>query len=161
MPACPSFDNWRDSGSTISRRACFGVKECCEGTYSRTARVVLAPLPDRRSNAISKIPLSLEAILVDFQRPNLRFQRGPRDAQLGRSPLGSEYPAATFFQGGLNHFLLLRQESSGKLHLVFRFCQRRLLWKPAFIDRKSLRFAKYDRTLDDVLQFADVSRPGI
>jgi hypothetical protein len=40
---------------------------------------------------------SPEAMLVDFQRPNLRFQRGPRDAQLGRSLLGSEYPAATFF----------------------------------------------------------------
>src|SRR5260370_20675671 len=101
--------------------------------------------------------MSLEAILVDFQRVNLRFQRGPRDAQLGRSPLGSEYPAATFFQGGLNDFLLLRQESYGKLHLVFRFCQRRLLWKPAFVDREHLRFAKYDRALDDVLQFANVS----
>src|SRR5256884_7594598 len=50
---------------------------------------------------------SPEAVLIDFRRPNLRFQRGPRDAQLGRSPLGSEYPAATFFQGGLNHVLLL------------------------------------------------------
>jgi hypothetical protein len=45
--------------------------------------------------------------------------QGASDAQLGRSPLGPEYPAATFFQGGLNHFLLLRQETSGKLHLVF------------------------------------------
>ena len=59
--------------------------------------------------------LSSEAILVDFQRPNLRFQRGPRDAQLGRSPLGSEYPAATLFQGGLNHVLLLHQESAREL----------------------------------------------
>jgi len=31
---------------------------------------------------------SPEAVLIDFRRPNLRFQRGPRDAQLGRSPLG-------------------------------------------------------------------------
>jgi len=65
---------------------------------------------------------SPEAVLIDFRRPNLRFQRGPRDAQLGRSPLGSEYPAATFFQGGLNHVLLLLLESSREINLVFRFC---------------------------------------
>jgi len=78
--------------------------------------------------------LNLEEILVDLQRADLRFQRGPRDAQLGRSSPGSEYPAATFFQGGLNHFLLLCQESFGKLRLVFRFCQKRLLWQPALVD---------------------------
>src|SRR5258708_14411929 len=61
----------------------------------------------------SSVRQSPKAILVDFQRPNLRFERGPRDAELGRSPLGSEYPAAAFFQGGLNHVLLLRQEFSG------------------------------------------------
>src|SRR5260370_18584622 len=55
--------------------------------------------------------LSPEPVLIDFQRPNLRFQRGPRDAQLGRSPRGSKYPTATFFQGGLDHVLLLHEES--------------------------------------------------
>jgi hypothetical protein len=73
----------------------------------------------KRNLEFSCSRLSPEAILVDFQRPNLRFQCGPRYAQLGRSPRGSEYLPAAFFQGGLNHFLLLRQESSGKLRLVF------------------------------------------
>src|SRR5437899_141387 len=36
-----------------------------------------------------------------------------------------------------------------------------LLWQPAFIDRENLCFAKYHRTLDDVLQFAHVSWPRI
>src|SRR5882724_8008133 len=71
---------------------------------------------------------NLETILVNFQRPNLRFQRGPRYPQLGRSPLGSEYPAATFFQGSLNHVPLLHEESPRELNLLFRlWCQRRRL----------------------------------
>ena len=71
---------------------------------------------------------SSEAILVDFQRPNLRFQRGPRYAQLGRGPRGSEHAPAAFFQGSLNHVHLFRLESSGELNLVSRSCRKRLLW---------------------------------
>src|SRR4029077_17238090 len=45
--------------------------------------------------------------------------------------------------------------------LLFRlWCQRRLR-QPVFVDRENLCFAKYHRTLDDVLQFANVSRPRI
>src|SRR6267378_7656541 len=115
-------------------------------------------------NSRRKPWLSLVAIFVDFQRPYLRFQSRPWYPQLDRSARGSEYPAATFFQGALNHVLLLLLESLRELNLVFRFCCSkclRLLWQPAFIDRENLCFAEYHRTLDDVLQFANVSRPRI
>src|SRR6266567_2769058 len=40
---------------------------------------------------------SPEAVLIDFQRLNLRFQRRPRYAQFGRGPCGSKHtPTASF-----------------------------------------------------------------
>src|SRR5271156_4695826 len=46
--------------------------------------------------------------------------------------------------------------------MVFRLWgQRRRLRQPVFFDRENLCFAKYHRTLNDVLQFANVSRPRI
>ena len=81
---------------------------------------------------------------------------------LAAAPVGPEHAPATFFQRRLNHVLLLCDEFSRELNLVFRFwCQRRLLRQPAFVNRENLRFAKYHRTLDDVLQFAYVSGPRI
>src|SRR5438445_8626933 len=44
-------------------------------------------------------------------RSNLRFQGGPRDAQLGCSARGSRHTATGIFQGSLNHVLLLHEES--------------------------------------------------
>src|SRR6266403_4030721 len=55
---------------------------------------------------------NLETILVNFQRPNLRFQRRPWDAQLDRSARASRYAPTGIFQGSLNHVLLLHQESA-------------------------------------------------
>ena len=57
----------------------------------------------------------LESVLVDFEGPNLRFQRGPRYAQVGRGPSGSEHAPAGFFQSGLNQALFLREEFSREL----------------------------------------------
>src|ERR1700675_2813520 len=85
------------------------------------------PLPDMRKP--STFWIRLEAILVDFQRTNLRFQRGSRYAQLGGRPVRSEYAAPAFLQGGLNHVLLLRHQSPRELNWVLGFCGRkRLLW---------------------------------
>jgi hypothetical protein len=60
----------------MSRGACL-VTEFCEGRTC-AARVVPA-LVDRISAEISDVRLSPEAILVNLERLNLRFQRGPRD----------------------------------------------------------------------------------
>src|SRR5258708_2702739 len=103
-----------------------------------------------------------ETILVDSQRPHLRFQRRSRYSQLAWSPCGSRNAPTGIFQGTINHVLLLHEESPRELNLLFRlWCQHRPLGQPAFVDRENLRFAKDHRTLDDVLQFANVSRPRI
>jgi hypothetical protein len=63
-----------------------------------------------------------EAILVDFQRPNLGFQRRPGDAQLDRSP---RHTAPGIFQCSLDHVLFLQDESPRELDLLFRlWCER-------------------------------------
>src|SRR5580658_3876178 len=100
-------------------------------------------------------------MLVDFQGANLRFQRGTRDAQLGGGPCGSEDAPAALFQGRLNHAFLLRLKGLRELGGISRRRRRRLLRQPAFIDGENLRVAKDYGTLDDVLQFAYVSRPRI
>src|SRR5271154_1514688 len=94
---------------------------------------------------------SPEALLVDFQGSNLRFQRGSRYAQLGGRPGGSEHAAAALFQGRLNHAFLLGVEGLRELGGISRMCEKRLLRQPAFIDRENLRVAKDYGTLDDVL----------
>ena len=44
--------------------------------------------------------------------------------------------------------------------MAFRVA-RRLPRKPTLVDREILRFTYHYRSLDDILQFANVSRPGI
>src|SRR6266436_8685841 len=110
-----------------------------------------------RANLRSLPLLRPEAILVDSERTNLRFQRRPRYAQLGRRAVGSEYSAAAFFECSLYHLLFLREKSARELNFFPRFRGKRLLWQPAFVDRKSFRVAKDYGSLDDVLQFAYVS----
>jgi Major Facilitator Superfamily len=44
--------------------------------------------------------------------------------------------------------------------VALRFCCRRSEWQPVFVDRKNVRLGKDHRTFHNVLQFADVSRPG-
>ena len=50
---------------------------------------------------------SLEAILVDLECPNFRFQRGSRNAKLSRSARRSKYPSLGFSQSLFDGFLFL------------------------------------------------------
>ena len=62
--------------------------------------------------------------------------------------------ARGFLSEQLDHILLLSQESSRELHLVFLFCcQVKFVRQPAFVDRENLCFAKD--------QLAHVARPRI
>src|ERR1700751_4047661 len=72
--------------------------------------------PERSSPRIDP-----KAILVDFQRPNLRFEGRPWYPQLDRSPCGSRHPATGIFQYRLDHVLLFPEESLRELNLLFRF----------------------------------------
>jgi tetratricopeptide (TPR) repeat protein len=63
----------------------------------------LDPTFEREPSSFQQSP---KAILVDFQRPNLRFQCRPRYPQLDRSPRGSRYAPTGIFQSSPNHVLL-------------------------------------------------------
>jgi hypothetical protein len=70
---------------------CFFCATSFRGNYA--AFQPFDPLPDTRKP--STFWIRLEPVLVDFQRFNLRFQRRPRYAQLGRGPRRSKHtPAA-------------------------------------------------------------------
>ena len=51
--------------------------------------------------------------------------------------------------------------SFGAVQRDSRFGRQRLLSKPGLVDREILCFAHDDRSLDHVLQFADVPWPGV
>jgi len=106
-------------------------------------------------------PRSPEAILVDLQGPYLGLQRGSRHAEPGGRAGWSKHLSSAFPQGTLDHVFFLKGESAGKLTRIFGCRCRQFLRDPAFIGRKILCFAHDDRSLDNVLQFANISRPGV
>jgi len=111
--------------------------------------------------AFRNVRLRLETILVDLQGSNLRLQCRPRDPQLGGGPLRTEYLAATLPQRSLDYVLFLRLQSLVQFGLVCRLRWNRLGQQPGLVDRKILCFAHDDRSLNHVLQFADVPWPGV
>jgi hypothetical protein len=69
--------------------------------WTQDGSVFLKNSPAGRNASRSREPSSLrqspKAVLIDFQRFNLRFQRRPWYAQLPRGPCGSKYtPSACF-----------------------------------------------------------------
>jgi hypothetical protein len=70
-------------------------------------------------------------------------------------------PSLAFAQGGLDLCFLLRRKVSIKDKLAARFSRTGMPRKPTLIEREILRFTYNYRSLDDVLQFANVTRPGI
>src|SRR5260370_2425711 len=77
---------------------------------------------------------SFEAILVDLQRPDLRFQRGSWYPKLGSGAGGSVHPSSAFAQRSLNDCFLLRGRLLKEARLRVQRCCRRLSRKPTLID---------------------------
>src|SRR5580704_6465588 len=118
-------------------------------------------LPDLRAICGSQELLSsrnsLEAILVDLERPNLRFQRRARDPQLHGSARRPEDLSLAFSQGCFDNFLLLGCYLFSEIELALGLALRQLLRQPALVHRKIGRFAHDDGSFANVLQLASVS----
>src|SRR6267142_3058533 len=81
--------------------------------------------------------------------------------QLGSRSGRSGHSASAFAQGSLNHLFLLGSKLFRQLQLAFRRVCKRLPRQPTLIYGEILCFAYDDRTLDDVLQLANITWPGI
>src|SRR5882757_2916713 len=81
--------------------------------------------------------------------------------QLGSRSGRSGHSASAFAQGSLNHLFLLGSKLFRQLQLAFRGGCKRLPRQPTLIYGEILCLAYDDRTLDDVLQLANITWPGI
>src|ERR1700730_1173969 len=83
------------------------------------------------------------------------------NSQLGSRAGRSEHLTSTFAQGSLDHLFFLGSKLLREPRLAFRPACKRLPRKPTLIYREILRVANDYRSLDDVLQFANITWPGI
>src|SRR5260370_17411331 len=70
-------------------------------------------------------------------------------------------PALRFLARQSQSSLFPERRAFGEVQRDFRFGRKRLLSKPGVVDREILCFAHDDRSLNHVLQFADVPWPGV
>ena len=103
----------------------------------------------------------LEAVPLDSQLFDLRFERLPGYTQLGRSTGGTPDNALRLSECVLDHFSFMFDKVSDQ-----GTTRRNRVWrhhgcKPGVIDRKRLPVAQNHRTLDYILQLAHVARPVI
>src|SRR5271165_5645641 len=103
-----------------------GFHQLADTTQTRRAR------DGRSALALFQI-CPLEAMLVDFQCPDLRFQRGSRNAEFGSGTRGPVYASTAFAQGSFNDGLLLFWRPIEEAGLDLRDCGRRPARKPTFI----------------------------
>src|SRR5256885_4362489 len=80
---------------------------------------------------------------------------------LAGPPARALRPPAALTQGSLNHRFLLSSKFFRDVKLAFRLGNYRLPRQPTLVDRESLCFAHDNRSLNDVLQFPNISRPGV
>src|SRR5208283_5602455 len=99
---------------------------------------------------------SLEAILVNIHRTNLRFQGRWRNAELGCGTEGSGNPASRFGQGSPNYFPFLHRRSSEE-RLWRRLEFEGFTREPTLVHREILFFVDNHGSLDYILKLADVS----
>src|ERR1700722_18115503 len=93
-------------------------------------------------------PSRAKVALVDPERPNLRFERGPWNPESCRGPGGPKQAPTTRAQGILDDGLLVRGECSGQAEIAF---DRRGCRQPALVDGEFVGVRDDDRPLDDIL----------
>src|SRR5882757_5737070 len=98
-----------------------------------------------------------EAVLVDLQRPDLRLQCGAWHTEPGSRAEGSVHPSSAFAQRSLNDFFFLRRKLREYANLFGGLSRTGLPRKPTLVDCEIVRFTDNDRSLNHVLQFANVS----
>src|SRR5258707_9658679 len=81
--------------------------------------------------------------------------------ELGGCSRRSRNLSSSFAQSSLNHLFLLIGKLLRQLQIAFRLAGRWLVHKPALIHRQKFGFADDNGPLDDVLQFANISWPGV
>src|SRR5260370_32977096 len=70
-------------------------------------------------------------------------------------------PSSGFSEGRINHLFFPGSQPVREVRLAIELVCNRLLRKPSLVHREILGFAHDDRSLNHVLQFANVTRPGI
>src|SRR5882757_4013058 len=103
----------------------------------------------------------LKAILVDLERLDLRLHRGSRNTQFGSCARGPVHPSSAFAEGRLDDGLLLRRRPSQNVEPTVLLGCDRLSRQPTLIDGETLGFTHDNRSLNHVLQFANIARPGV
>ena len=99
-------------------------------------------------------------MLVDFERPDLRFERRSRDAEPRRRPSRAGNAALARGERRLDSRSLVGGQFVIQRRLSIRL-DNALPHEPTLIDAQGIGVGDDDRPLDDILQFADVARPGI
>src|SRR6266851_10500670 len=99
-----------------------------------------------------------EATLVDFQRPNLKIERRPRDPESSRRSRWPEHASAARAQGLFDDRLLVRGQCAGQAQPAVDRGRR---GQPALVDGEFVGVGDDYRPLDDVLQLTHVPRPSI
>src|SRR5260370_3440799 len=70
-------------------------------------------------------------------------------------------PSSGFSEGRINHLFFPGSQPLREVSLAIELACNRLPRKPSLVHREILGFAHDDRSLNHVLQFANVTRPGI
>jgi len=97
-------------------------------------------------------------VLFDSELFDLRFQRRRRNPEFRRSPARASDLSATLHQGRFDQALFLILERLWQWISSIR-AQWSLVRQPRLVYRKRIATAQDDRTLDNVLQLANVARP--
>ena len=91
-----------------------------------------------------------EAMFVDLEGPDLRFQGRGRNTEPGGRTQRSGHAASAFGQGSLNYLFFLSHQLVGE-RLACRLSLTRLPNEPTLIDREDLRVTEDNRPFNHIL----------
>ena len=105
----------------------------------------------------------LEAIRLLMPKLTILTPGLARKASVAAAPLARN-PPLTVRQRRFDHFPLLlcvHAAESSERNVQLCRCAGQVGLQPGFLDRERLALAQDDRPLDDILQLANVARPGV